>query len=570
MKTDRVLEDIKSKIDIVDFISGYVQLKKAGQNWKGLCPFHSEKTPSFTVNQSKQIFHCFGCGVGGDVISFVIKSENLSFNEALAMLAKKAGIPFVMGKIDKKAAQKSEQIRSALSEAANFFADKLAGSKTAKEYFEKRGINKESFGMFRLGYAPAGWDNLLKHLRSSGFTDQIIKDAGLAVAGTKGLYNMFRERMIFPIMSINSNVVAFGARALDNSLPKYINSPETPVFNKSATIFGLNNAKEEIIKNNNVIIVEGYMDVIICYQYGFKNVVAPLGTSLTAGHLQKLRTLTNNTTLVFDGDAAGIAAARRALSLICQNGFQAKVLLLPEKEDPDSYLRKHGSSSFATLIENSKSIMDFIFSVSGGAKTNTIREVLTLIAEIKDILVADEMLTELTNKTRVHESTIRQEFKNISSRRSGLSTEKNKTAPQQDRSGMKSISPGNPEEYLLLSAVVAFPEKTDYLLSRLDLNDIKDTTVLSIFNKLSALTGEKDPADILDNADEDERKMITRLSVEPGFDPAHIDRNIEDCLKRIENRKLNRKICNAEISGDMKLLTALVIEKNNKLKEPVI
>jgi len=567
LKTDRVLEDIKSKIDIVDFISGHVQLKKAGQNWKGLCPFHSEKTPSFTVNQAKQIFHCFGCGVGGDVISFAMKSENLSFNEALTMLAKKAGIPFVMGKIDQKTVQKSEQIRSALSEAANFFVNKLAGSKTAKEYLEERGINKESLEMFRLGYAPAGWDNLLKHLRNSGFTDQTIKDAGLAVAGTKGLYDMFRERMIFPIMSINSNVVAFGARALDNSLPKYINSPETPVFNKSATLFGLDKAKEAIIKQNNVLLVEGYMDVIICYQYGFKNVVAPLGTSLTAGHLQKLRTLTNNTTLIFDGDAAGIAAARRALSLICQNGFQAKILLLPEKEDPDSYLRKHGGPSFGTLIENSKSIIDFIFSISGSAKTDTIREVLTLIAELKDILVADEMLTELTNKTRVHESTIRQEFKNISSRRSGISIEKRDNPSQPDRSGIPS---GNPEEYLLLSAVVAFPEKTDYLLSHLDLNDIKDKIVVSIFNKLSALTGEKDPAYLLDTADEDERKMITRLSVDPGFDPAHIDKNIEDCLKRIENRKLNRKIRNAEISGDLKLLTALVIEKKKNIKEPVI
>lgn len=557
MKTDRLLEDIKSEIDIVDFISGYVQLKKAGQNWKGLCPFHSEKTPSFTVSQSKQIFHCFGCGVGGDIISFLLKYENLSFKEAVNLLAKKAGIPLTMGKADKNALQKNEQIRNALADAMNYFAKMLSVSMSAREYFKNRGINRESYELFKLGYAPSGWDNLLKHLRNSGYSDSIIKEAGLAVSGNKGLYDMFRERMIFPIMSINGNVTAFGGRALDDSTPKYINSPETVIFKKSYTLFGIYTAKEEIRKKDYVIIVEGYMDVIICCQYGFKNVVAPLGTSLATSHFQKLRSLTNKVVLVFDGDAAGVAAAKRALLVICQNDFRSKVLLLQDNEDPDSYLRKYGSSSFRILIEKANSIIDFLFSVSYGEKINTIREALTLIASIKDLLAADEMLIELSDKTRINEGTIRQEFRNI----------KNKTVPEKAKSYGAGLLTENSEEYLLLSTLIAFPEKSDYLLSRIDINDIKDKTVVSLFKKIASIEDKKNLMTILDKADEQERIMFTKLSVDPGFDLEYVDRNIEDCLRRIEKKKLDKMIRHAEGSGDLKLINTLLLEKKRFIKE---
>lgn len=557
MKTDRLLEDIKSEIDIVDFISGYVQLKKAGQNWKGLCPFHSEKTPSFTVSQSKQIFHCFGCGVGGDIISFLLKYENLSFKEAVNSLAKKAGIPLTMGKADKNALQKNEQIRNALADAMNYFAKMLSVSMSAREYFKNRGINRESYELFKLGYAPSGWDNLLKHLRNSGYSDSIIKEAGLAVSGNKGLYDMFRERMIFPIMSINGNVTAFGGRALDDSTPKYINSPETVIFKKSYTLFGIYTAKEEIRKKDYVIIVEGYMDVIICCQYGFKNVVAPLGTSLATSHFQKLRSLTNKVVLVFDGDAAGVAAAKRALLVICQNDFRSKVLLLQDNEDPDSYLRKYGSSSFRILIEKANSIIDFLFSVSYGEKINTIREALTLIASIKDLLAADEMLIELSDKTRINEGTIRQEFRNI----------KNKTVPEKAKSYGAGLLTKNSEEYLLLSTLIAFPEKSDYLLSRIDINDIKDKTVVSLFKKIASIEDKKNLMTILDKADEQERIMFTKLSVDPGFDLEYVDRNIEDCLRRIEKKKLDKMIRHAEGSGDLKLINTLLLEKKRFIKE---
>ena len=556
MKADRLLEEIKARIDIVDFISGYVQLKKTGQNWKGLCPFHQEKTPSFTVSQSKQIFHCFGCGAGGDVIAFVLKHDNLSFHETVTLLAKKAGIPLDVTRTDRKHAERDELIREALHAAGNFYYETLPGAKAAAAYVKGRGISRESIALFRIGYAPPGWNNLLRHLRKSGCSDTIIKDAGLAVSGNKGLYDMFRDRIMFPIRSVTGSEVAFGGRAMDNTMPKYINSPETPVFKKSDTLYGLFEGRDAIRSEGFVIIVEGYMDVIICHQHGFQNVVAPLGTALTSGHLQKLRKMTNAAVVVFDGDAAGINAAKRALPLLCQNTFKAHLLLLPEREDPDSYLRKNGSEAFSALLGKAQSIMDFLFSASRGERIDTVREALTLIAQNADPLTADEMLIELSGKTRISEVTLREEFRKV----------KNKASVPAGRESDTRKSKGTREEYLLLSAVIHFPEKMDYVLSRLDVNDIRDRTVASLFAKISAAADKDNRDAVLDHAAEEERSIFTRLSVEPGFDLEHVDRNIEDCLMSIEKKKFDQRFRQAELSGDLRLFNALLLEKKKRIE----
>lgn len=551
MKTDRLLEDIKSATDIVDFISGYVQLKKSGQNWKGLCPFHQEKTPSFMVSQSKQIFHCFGCGAGGDVITFLLKHDSLSFHEAVTLLAKKAGISIDAGRFDQKSIQKDELIRKALQASCSFYADKLRRTKNAWEYFKVRGVSPESIALFQLGYAPPGWSSLLSHMRKAGYSDEVIKDAGLAVSGNKGLYDMFRERIMFPILGMNGSVIAFGGRAMDDSMPKYINSPETPVFKKSETLYGLHTGRDAIRNKGFVIIVEGYTDVIICYQYGFQNVVAPLGTALTSGHLQKLRKLTNEAVVVFDGDAAGINAAKRSLPLLCQNNFKARLLLLPEGEDPDSYLRKNGSEAFSALLGKAQSIIDFLFSVSREGRVETVREALTLIAQNLEPLAADEMLIELSGKTRINEMTVREEFRKI----------KNKGFVNAGKAAGPRLSKGNREEYLLLSAVIHFPEKLAYVLSRLDMKDIRDKTVVSLFERVSSAADRNNPGSILAGADEEERTTYTRLLVEPGFDLEHADRNIEDCLMSIEKKKFDERFRLAELSGDLKLFNELFLEK---------
>ncbi|MDH4232446.1 MAG: DNA primase [Nitrospirota bacterium] len=556
MKKDGLLEDIKSRIDIVDFISDYVQLKKSGQNWKGLCPFHQEKTPSFTVSQSKQIFHCFGCGAGGDVITFLLKHDSLSFHEALTILAQKVGIAIDAFKKDSKSIEKDELVRQGLQEAGRFFASNLKGSKNAEAYIKGRGVSLETIELFQIGFAPSGWSNLLNHMRKKGYSDTVIKDAGLAVSGNKGLYDMFRERIMFPIRSMNGHVIAFGGRAMDSSMPKYINSPETPVFKKSETLYGLHTGKNAIREKGYVLIVEGYMDVIICYQYGFRNVVAPLGTSLTPGHLQKLRKLTSEAVVVFDGDAAGISAAKRSLPLLCKNNFKARLLSLPEGEDPDSYLRKNGGEAFSALLGKTQSVIEFLFSASRGGRVETVREALTLIAQNADSLAADEMLIELSGKTRISETTVREEFKRM----------KNRTDAGERKAALPRVSRGDREEYLLLSAVIHFPDKLNYVLSRLDRKDIRDSAVLSLFEKIAAAQDRNNPGDILDGAGEEERVLFTRLSVEPGFDLEHADRNIEDCLRTIEKKKFDKKFRQAELSGDIQLFNALLLEKKKLLE----
>ncbi len=413
MKFERLLEEIKTRIDIVDFISEYVQLKKSGQNFKALCPFHSEKTPSFMVNPSKQIFHCFGCGVGGDVVSFLMKHENIPFNEALRNVAKKAGIDLREFKFDKEHTEKRERILQINREAMNYFIKNLKGSEKAKTYLRKRGIEEDSLKGFSIGYATAERDGLIKHVKKMGYSDSVIKEAGLAVSYEKDSRDIFRERIIFPIFNNQGDIVAFGGRVLDDSLPKYLNSPETGVFKKSETLFGLNLAKEEIRRKEYSLIVEGYLDTIVCHQYGFKNTVAPLGTALTSKQLQRLKPLTGRIVLVFDNDDAGVAAAKRSLTILFENNFRAKVLLLPEGEDPDSFLRKKGSQPFKKMLSNEMSAIEFLVVTSKRDKIDTVREALEMISNINDLIIADELLIELSDRTRVNETALRGELKKI-------------------------------------------------------------------------------------------------------------------------------------------------------------
>lgn len=552
MKTSRILEDLKARLDIVDFISGYVSLKRSGQNWKGICPFHSEKTPSFTVSQTKQIFHCFGCGAGGDIIAFTVKYENLPFSEAVDFLAKKAGISIAAG-LDKRGLQKDLALSSALEHAARFYSERLKESGPALEYLRKRGISEDSISLFNVGYAPAGWSNLLKYLRSSGFSDASIRGAGLAVSGDKGLYDMFRHRIMFPISSTSGHVIAFGGRSIDGSNPKYINSPETSLFKKSDTLFGLHAAKEEMRRGGRAIIVEGYLDVLMCSQYGFRNAVAPLGTSLTAGHIQRLRNFTDRAVLVFDGDSAGRAAAKRSIGLICRSNFSVRVLLLPEGEDPDSYLRKFGGDSFRGLLEEAKTPVEFLLAGVEGEKVTVAREVLAIIAEVRDPLIADEMLRELSEGTRLNEATLRDEFGKI----------RNKTETAGKKGPTTDSASSRGEEYLLLSAVIAFPEKAGQVLSVLDMNDVSDKTVVSLLKRIGSLADGQNLSDMLDDLSEEERRLVTKFSVDPGFDLENVDRNIEDCFRRIERRKLDERIRLAEDSGDLNLINNLIREKKN-------
>jgi len=557
MKAEGLLQEIKSRIDIVDFISDYVQLRKCGQNYRSLCPFHSEKTPSFMVSQSKQIFHCFGCGVGGDIVGFLMKHESFSFAEAVRYLAKKAGIKVEEFRFDKDLSERRERILRINREALHYFIKNLKGSELAKTYLKNRGIDEASLQLFSIGYASDERDRLIEHLKKVGYSDAFIKDAGLAVFDERGYRDVFRRRIIFPICNYQNDVIAFGGRVLDDSLPKYINSPETEVFKKSETLFALNLAKEEIRKGGYAIIVEGYLDSILCHQYGFKNTVAPLGTALTKRHIQRLRLLAEKVVLVFDSDEGGIAAARRSLANLSECNFRARVLLLPEGEDPDSFLRKKGPEAFRSKLSSAMSVIDFLLSTSKGDRIDAVREALEAISGMTDLIKLEELLGELAEKSRINESALRGELKKIKKKMktSGLEVLR------------KDRETKNREEHLLMSAIIAFPERAEYVLSRLDIDELKDETIKSLFKKVNALGGKFTPSSLLSEAEEEERSLVTELSFEPGFDLEHVDRNIDDCLQSLILKSLDERRRLAEESGDIALLNSLLKEKRKLLKE---
>lgn len=353
---ETVIEDIKAKNDIADVISSYVTLKRAGSNMSGLCPFHSEKTASFTVFNATQTFHCFGCGAGGDVVTFVRRIENLEYVEALKFLAKRVGITIPEDD------QKSGEIRrSRLLElnraAARFFFDTMKRSPQALEYFSKRKLSVETIKHFGLGYAPND-RSFYKAMRESGYTDSELIAARLCSKNDKGIYSYFYNRVMFPIFDASGSVIAFGGRVLDNSEPKYLNSPDTPVFKKSRNLFALNYAKDAV-NDRELILCEGYMDVIALHAAGFKNAVATLGTALTQEQARLMKRYADTVILSYDSDRAGKLATERALKIFSEVGMEVRVLQTENAKDPDEFIKKFGSDAFRKLIDKSASSFDY-------------------------------------------------------------------------------------------------------------------------------------------------------------------------------------------------------------------
>ncbi|MBE3091778.1 MAG: DNA primase [Candidatus Atribacteria bacterium] len=360
-----LLEEIRNRCDIVDIISEYVHLKPAGKGFKGLCPFHGEKTPSFMVSPEKQLFHCFGCGEGGNVFNFLMKYEKFSFFEAVEMLAKKSGVSLPVDEEKENLLyRKKERLYKLNNLAANYYRECLFRTNQGKKiinYLKKRGINDTSVERYRLGYAPTGWDALTNFLKKNGYTyEELIKAGLIKKSKIEGKYiDYFRDRIIFPIFHLSGRVIGFGGRVLDDSLPKYINSPETLVYNKGSNLYNLNFAKEDIRKKNYIIIVEGYTDVLITQQYEFNNVAASLGTALTAKQIDLIKRFTDTVLIAYDADSAGNMAALRSLDLLVEAGLGIKVLALPQGYDPADFLIKKGIKPFQSLIDRSLSLIDY-------------------------------------------------------------------------------------------------------------------------------------------------------------------------------------------------------------------
>lgn len=360
--SEEILEKIKSQNDIVDVISERVRLKKAGRNFTGLCPFHNEKTPSFSVSQEKQIYKCFGCGEAGNVISFVMKDKNLPFIEAVKYLANRANIPLKLGNGEQRQSNRKKELLYKVNvEAAKFFFSNLMNNQNAKEYFLNRGIKEETIKKFGLGYANDSWNSLMFYLRKKGINDGLLEEAGLiSVNKEKGRkYDRFRNRVMFPVFDYQGKVIGFGGRVLDDSKPKYLNSPETLVFQKGTNLYGLNFALKHNMSERYFVIVEGYMDLISLHQYGITNVVASLGTALTINQARLLKRYADKVVISYDADLAGQMATLRGLEILRTAGFDVRVLSIPQGKDPDEYVRSNGREAFLKLINNAEPLIDY-------------------------------------------------------------------------------------------------------------------------------------------------------------------------------------------------------------------
>lgn len=363
--SEELVEEIRSGNDIVDVISGYVRLTKKGSTYFGLCPFHNEKTPSFSVSPNKQMYYCFGCGAGGNVITFLMEYENYTFPEALEVLANRIGIELPKQEMtaeQRKASDKRARLLEVNKEAAKYFYTLLRSGRgtRAHEYFRNRGLSEETIKKFGLGYSDKYSDDLYRYLRSKGYEDELLKDSGLiSIDEKRGGHDKFWNRAMFPIMDVRGKVIGFGGRVMGDGEPKYLNSPETMIFDKSRNLYGLNLARTT--KKNQILLCEGYMDVIALHQAGFDNAVAALGTAFTVGHANLLRRYTKEVYLTFDSDGAGIRAAKRAIPILKEAGITAKVINMQPYKDPDEFIKALGAEAYEERIKNAES--SFMFEI---------------------------------------------------------------------------------------------------------------------------------------------------------------------------------------------------------------
>ncbi|MGN0513592.1 MAG: DNA primase [Lachnospiraceae bacterium] len=361
---EELVEEVRQQSDIVDVISGYVKLSKKGGSYFGLCPFHNEKSPSFSVSRNKQMYYCFGCGAGGNVFTFIMEYEKFTFAESLKFLAERAGIKLPELEYSKEAKERADRRNTLLEinkKAATYFYYQLKGENgaKAKQYLENRRLSEETINRFGLGYSNMYSDDLYQYMKKEGYSDEILKESGLFTMTEKGVYDKFWNRVMYPIMDINNKVIGFGGRVMGDGEPKYLNSPETMLFDKSRNLYGLNIARTS--KKPNLLICEGYMDVISLHQAGFNQAVASLGTALTTGHANLLKRYTNEVLLTYDSDGAGVKAALRAIPILKEAGLRIKVIDMRPYKDPDEFIKALGAEEFQKRIDTA--ISSFMYEI---------------------------------------------------------------------------------------------------------------------------------------------------------------------------------------------------------------
>ncbi len=574
------IEEIKSRVDIVELASEYLTLKKGGRNYLGLCPFHQEKTPSFTVNREKQIFYCFGCGEGGNAITLLMKIANKSFPEAIKHLAEKTGVVLPVKTFGREGREKEslhDEIVGMNLRVAQQFSRNLTASagKVARDYLLKRALSDETVKQFRLGYAPDTWRSTSDHIEGAGLSLKLAEQAGLVIAGKEGsYYDRFRGRLIFPIENVFGEIVAFGGRILEAGEPKYLNSPESPVYIKGRNLYGLNKAREAIRASGFCLIVEGYFDVISLWNAGIRNVVATLGTALTKDHLELLRRYTQDVVALFDPDVAGRRALDRSLELFLGANMHARALVLPEGYDPDDYVKTFGKEKLDSLIALAPAISDYyIDNVLGDGKTfeenrDLVKTAMEFVGKIGDEIEKNLFIKRISEKLGIDQSLLKREVH----RKEGHVKPKAVPAGQ----GVKLNV--NPLEVNLIRLLLEYPQKTEQIENEKILDLFMEPTLKDLGEKIVQaykLLGYIDINVIL-SADDDKklRENLYKLSIEaPPTDENMVERNFVDNIRRIkekwykeQHRQLKIRLAQAQQNSNEDLLQQLMVEKQSLMK----
>ena len=549
---DHIIDEIRDRTDIVAVISDHVVLKKTGKNFKGLCPFHSEKTSSFSVSPDKRIYHCFGCGTGGNVFKFLMQIQSISFPETLKILAERAGIPLPRNSSNQSTdpKQKERDALRKLNEAATRYFQSLLknpeGGLSARNYLASRHFEGEILEKYRIGWATPTWKGLLTHVKkkSSVSQEQLIQ-SGLIIKkeGSSAVYDRFRGRIIFPIMDLHSNIIGFGGRSINQEdQPKYLNSPETLLYQKSETLFGMDHAKQAIRKENQVILVEGYFDQMRAVQHGLEHVVATCGTALTSKQARILRNHAETAILIFDSDSAGRSAAEKGFDILLEHGMNVKIVVLPDGQDPDSYIQEQGAESFLEKIRNAKPFMesyiDALVRESPGQtpadKVKMANRILPLLAKIKNTVERSAWLEKFTSKTNIDDQTFLKELsKALTQNQPRMTETKSELAPLL-----------NLEKHLV-HLILSDKETAQMVFLEVDPEDFSDPILKTIAQicrqkidndedlRIDQLLGQTE--------DPETRNVLSRLGLE-SVEFESPERTMKDCIGKFKNIHLKSKI----------------------------
>ena len=555
--SDEIIEEVRQTNDIVDIISQYVHLKRSGRNFFGLCPFHNEKSPSFSVSPDKQIFHCFGCGVGGNVFTFLMKIEGINFIEAVQSLAERANIqlPTLENSIDSAREELKAKVYKVNEFTANFYHENLykPSAKEAQEYIKRRKMTNEILKSFQIGFSGK-FDELYKTLKAHGFNDPEILESGLVNRNENGTYiDRYRNRLMFPICDARGRVIAFGGRVLDDSKPKYINSPENIVYSKGRNLFGLNVAKKSQEIKKRILIVEGYMDVISLHQRGINNVVAPLGTALTQQQGWLLRKNADQIILSFDSDEAGLNAKIRALDILQDMGCDIRVLQMEGAKDPDEYIVKYGNARFQNLIDKSLSVIEFKVKIlkknlnleNTNDKIKFLNEIAKLISKVENNIEREIYIEKISKEYEISKEAIYAEVNKLSYAVNKSEKILDKPKPVAIHKKIENeISQATKKRENTVLAILLMGDLNVFQIIKQNI-DVKDFK--SELNKQIAQIlyeefekGNSNINAILDKMGEEEQSHITEILAD-DYELDDIEKAIDDVMQKYEKEKLNER-----------------------------